>query len=35
MFCDKKAVIWDLDNTLYRITPEFADKLDEVMEKAC
>ena len=34
MFCDKKAVIWDLDNTLYRITPEFADKLDEVMAEA-
>lgn len=25
----KKAIIWDLDNTLYRITPEFADMLDE------
>lgn len=25
----KKAIIWDLDNTLYRITPEFADLLDE------
>ena len=34
VFCDKKAVIWDLDNTLYRITPEFADKLDEVMAEA-
>lgn len=34
MFCDKKAVIWDLDNTLYRITPEFADKLDEAMAEA-
>lgn len=34
MFCDKKAVIWDLDNTLYRITPELADKLDEVMAHA-
>lgn len=27
-FC-KKNIIWDLDNTLYRITPEFADMLDE------
>ncbi len=27
-FC-KHNVIWDLDNTLYRITPEFADMLDE------
>lgn len=34
MFCDKKAVIWDLDNTLYRITPEFADTLDQVMAEA-
>lgn len=34
MFCDKKAVIWDLDNTLYRITPEFADTLDHVMAEA-
>ena len=25
----KKNIIWDLDNTLYRITPEFADILDE------
>jgi len=25
----KKNIIWDLDNTLYRITPEFADMLDE------
>ena len=24
-----KIIIWDLDNTLYRITPEFADMLDE------
>ena len=30
----KKAIIWDLDNTLYRITPEFADTLDEVMAQA-
>ena len=34
MFKDKKAIIWDLDNTLYRITPEFADMLDEAMAKA-
>lgn len=34
MFCDKKVVIWDLDNTLYRITPEFADRLDEAMAEA-
>lgn len=34
MFCNKKAVIWDLDNTLYRITPEFADRLDLVMAEA-
>lgn len=27
-FC-KNNIIWDLDNTLYRITPEFADMLDE------
>ncbi len=25
----KKAIVWDLDNTLYRITPEFAEMLDE------
>ena len=25
----KNNIIWDLDNTLYRITPEFADILDE------
>lgn len=31
MFEDKKVVIWDLDNTLYRITPEIADTLDETM----
>lgn len=34
MFASKKAVIWDLDNTLYRITPDFADKLDGVMAEA-
>ena len=27
-FC-RHNIIWDLDNTLYRITPEFADMLDE------
>lgn len=31
MFENKKVVIWDLDNTLYRITPEIADSLDEAM----
>lgn len=31
---NKKAIIWDLDNTLYRITPEFADILDGVMAQA-
>ncbi len=31
---NKKAIIWDLDNTLYRITPEIADTLDEVMAQA-
>jgi len=30
----KKVIIWDLDNTLYRETPEFADTLDEAMAKA-
>ena len=34
MFCDKKVIIWDLDNTLYRITPEIADTLDETMAEA-
>ena len=34
MFSDKKVVIWDLDNTLYRITPEFADRLDLAMAEA-
>lgn len=34
MFKNKKAIIWDLDNTLYRITPEFADMLDEAMAEA-
>jgi len=31
LFTNKKVVIWDLDNTLYRITPEIADMLDETM----
>ena len=31
MIFGKKAIIWDLDNTLYRITPELADILDETM----
>ncbi|MBR1914892.1 MAG: HAD family hydrolase [Alphaproteobacteria bacterium] len=31
MLCDKKVIIWDLDNTLYRITPQIADMLDETM----
>ena len=30
----KDVIIWDLDNTLYRETPEFADMLDEAMAKA-
>ena len=34
MLKNKKVIIWDLDNTLYRITPEFADKLDEAMAQA-
>ena len=34
MFENKKVVIWDLDNTLYRITPEIADSLDETMAVA-
>ena len=35
MFANKKALIWDLDNTLYRITPEFGDMLDSVMARVC
>ncbi len=31
MVFGKKVIIWDLDNTLYRETPEFADMLDETM----
>lgn len=31
---NKRAIIWDLDNTLYRITPEIADTLDETMAQA-
>lgn len=34
VFKNKKVIIWDLDNTLYRVTPEFADKLDEAMAEA-
>lgn len=34
VFKDKKVIIWDLDNTLYRITPEFADRLDLAMAEA-
>jgi len=30
----RKVIIWDLDNTLYRETPEFADMLDEAMAQA-
>ncbi|MDR1694055.1 MAG: HAD-IA family hydrolase [Lactobacillaceae bacterium] len=30
---DKNVIIWDLDNTLYRITPEFSHKLDETMAR--
>ena len=33
MIFSKKAIIWDLDNTLYRITPEYSDILDGVMAK--
>lgn len=29
----KKIIVWDLDNTLYRITPEFGHKLDETMAR--
>ena len=28
------VLIWDLDNTLYRITPELADQLDAAMAAA-
>lgn len=34
LFENIKVVIWDLDNTLYRITPEIADTLDEAMAVA-
>lgn len=30
---NKKVIIWDLDNTLYRVTPEFGHKLDETMAR--
>lgn len=26
----KRAIVWDLDNTLYRETPEFHDRMDEI-----
>ena len=29
-----KVIVWDLDNTLYRETPEFHDLLDEITAKA-
>lgn len=29
-----KAIVWDLDNTLYRETPEFHDRMDEIMAAA-
>ncbi|MDD4557073.1 MAG: HAD-IA family hydrolase [Alphaproteobacteria bacterium] len=28
---EKKVIIWDLDNTLYRVTEEFGHRLDETM----
>ena len=34
MVFGKKVIIWDLDNTLYRETPEFADMLDGAMAQA-
>ncbi len=34
MIFGKNVIIWDLDNTLYCETPEFADKLDEAMAQA-
>lgn len=30
----KKAIVWDLDNTLYRETPEFHNLLDEITARA-
>ena len=33
IFKNKKAIIWDLDNTLYPITKEFGNLLDEIMAK--
>lgn len=30
----QKVIVWDLDNTLYRETPEFHDLLDEITAKA-
>ena len=31
---EKKAIVWDLDNTLYRETPELHDLLDEITARA-
>ena len=31
---NNKVIVWDLDNTLYRETPEFHDLMDEIMAKA-
>ncbi len=30
---EKKVIVWDLDNTLYRVTEEFGHRLDETMAK--
>ena len=34
MDLNNAVLIWDLDNTLYRITPELADMLDAAMAEA-
>lgn len=31
---EQRVIVWDLDNTLYRETPEFHDLLDEITAKA-
>lgn len=31
---NKQVIVWDLDNTLYRETPEFHDLMDEITAKA-
>lgn len=31
---EHKTIVWDLDNTLYRETPEFHDLMDEITAKA-